>query len=101
MAAPKKPQDHLAPKSEESDVETMQFEFEGRTIIAYPDGVTGETMERLEAGHLHRFFKDLCGPEQWDGDEEKKIVGLKTYPIRKLKLMLDAWSKANESAGNS
>lgn len=99
--APKKPQDHL-PKAEEiDDSPVVEFEFDGRTYTGYGDNVTGETMEYLAAGHLHRFVSDLVGPAQWNGDKEKKIVGLKTYPIRKLQGVVEAWGAANQAAGNS
>ena len=102
-AAPKKPQDHLPAKTDEVDDNgpIVDFEFDGRTYTGYADNVTGETMEYLSAGHMHRFVSDLVGPEQWNGDKEKKIIGLKTYPIRKLKEVVEVWGAASKAAGNS
>lgn len=92
MAAPKKPQDHLAPKAD-LDAEIVEFDYEDLHLVADGDAVTGEIMEELAAGNLHVFLKALLGSEGWDK--------IKTLPVRKYKDILNAWSEAKQSAGNS
>ena len=92
MTAPKKPQDHL-PKQAATDAEITVFEFEGLTLTADGDAVTGEVMEELAAGNLHTFLKALLGADGWDK--------IKVLPVRKYKAILDTWSEAKQSAGNS
>lgn len=92
MAAPKKPQDHLAPKAD-PNAEIVKFTYEDLHLVADGDAVTGEVMEELAAGNLHVFLKALLGPEGWDK--------IKKLPVRKYKDILDTWSEAKQSAGNS
>jgi hypothetical protein len=105
--AAKKPQDHL-PKAVEDDGEVItEFAYGDRTLTGYGDNVTGESMEALQAGHIHVFLKDLLGQEQWDGipaDPKKgkaEVPGIKKLPLRKLKDVIKAWGDASQSAGNS
>lgn len=104
MTARKAPQDHL-PKvissNDSDDGLVMQMEWEGIALTGRGDNVTGETMEYLSQGMIHFFIKDLFGVESWDGDADKKIVGLKTFPLRKLKALVQAWGEASKAAGNS
>jgi hypothetical protein len=92
MAAPKKPQDHLAPKAD-LDAQIVEFDYEDLHLVADGDAITGEIMEELAAGNLHTFLKALLGPDGWDK--------IKTLPVRKYKAILDAWGEVNKSAGNS
>ena len=92
MTARKAPQDHLAPKTD-LNAEIVEFEFEDLTLTADGDAVTGEIMEELAAGNLHVFLKALLGTDGWDQ--------IKKLPVRKYKDILDAWSEAKQSAGNS
>lgn len=94
MAAPKKPQDHLAPKAEaDLDAQIVEFDYEDLHLVADGDAVTGEIMEELSAGNLHTFLKALLGPDGW-----AQIKGL---PVRKYKDILEAWGEASKAAGNS
>ncbi len=100
MTTTKKPQDRLVKaEATETDEYNLTFEFEGRNVIAYGDNITGETMDYLSQGHVHRFVKDLVGPEQWDGDD--KTPGLKALPIRKLSELVKVWGDESKTAGNS
>ena len=104
MTAPKKPQDHLPKVISEHDSDeglVLEMEWEGIALTGRGDNVTGETMEYLAQGMIHFFIKDLFGAEAWDGDPKKKIVGLKTFSIRKLQDLLKAWGDASKAAGNS
>lgn len=104
MTARKAPQDHLPKIVSGADSDeglVMQIEWEGISLTGHGDNVTGETMEYLSQGMIHFFIKDLFGAESWEGSREKKIVGLKTFPLRKLKDLIKAWGDASKAAGNS
>jgi len=92
MTAPKKPQDHL-PKQADLNAEIVEFDYEDLHLVADGDAITGEVMEELAAGNLHVFLKALLGPDAWET--------IKKLPVRKYKDILDAWSEAKQSAGNS
>lgn len=92
MTARKAPQDHLAPKAD-LNAEIVEFDYEDLHLVADGDAVTGEVMEALAVGELHTFLKALLGSEGWDK--------IKKLPVRKYKDILDAWSEAKASAGNS
>jgi hypothetical protein len=94
MTERKAPQDHL-PKQADADLsaEITEFDFEDLHLVADGDAVTGEVMEELAAGNLHTFLKALLGADGWDK--------IKVLPVRKYKAILDAWSEAKQSAGNS
>lgn len=93
MSVAKKPQDHLAPKSDADEAQIVEFDYDGLRLVADGDKVTGETMEALGAGHLHVFLKALLGPAGWE-----QVKGL---PVRKYKDILEAWGEATKAAGNS
>lgn len=92
MAAARKPQDRLAPKAD-LNAEIVEFDYEDLHLVADGDAVTGEIMEELAVGNLHVFLKALLGDAGWDK--------IKKLPVRKYKDILNAWSEAKASAGNS
>lgn len=108
MTARKTPQDHL-PKTDPKVISSadsdeglvLEMEWEGIHLVGRGDNVTGETMDEFAQGMIHRFIKDLFGHESWDGNPASKTPGLKTFPVRKLKDLVQAWGEATKSAGNS
>jgi len=92
MTARKAPQDHLSPKAD-LNAEIVEFDFEDLHLVADGDAVTGEIMEELAAGNLHVFLKALLGDAGWDK--------IKKLPVRKYRDILNTWSEAKQSAGNS
>lgn len=92
MTARKSPQDHL-PKQADLNAEIVEFDYEDLHLVADGDAITGEIMEELSEGNLHVFLKALLGEEGW--------VKIKKLPIRKYKEILNTWSEAKQSAGNS
>ena len=92
MTARKAPQDHL-PKQADLNAEIVEFDYEDLHLVADGDAVTGEIMEELAAGNLHVFLKALLGDAGWDK--------IKKLPVRKYRDILNTWSEAKQSAGNS
>lgn len=94
----KAPQDHktavATARHQEADGEEsiVTVQWEGLELTCYGDNITGETLEELETGNIHKAVRALLGPEQW--------AQVKVFPIRKIGELFKLWGAA-AGQGNS
>lgn len=75
MTAPKKPQDHQSPASDEPELTTIKYGGKSYKVVADVGDLDGDVVDAIEAQRVSTALQAILGPAQWKTFKETKPKG--------------------------